>query len=111
AAFASRNYRLFFVGQLVSLVGTWMQTVAQAWLVLQLSNDPFALGLLSVAQFGPIMLFGLFGGVIADHLPKRRTLIATQLVQMVLAFVLAALVATGLVQVWHILVLALLLGT
>jgi MFS family permease len=110
SAFRHRNYRLFWLGQLVSLVGTWMQTVAQGWLVLQLSNDPFALGLLSVAQFGPIMVFGLFGGVVADNLPKRQTLIATQVVQMVLAFVLAGLVATGLAQVWHILVLALLLG-
>ena len=58
-AFRHRNYRLFWLGQLVSLVGTWMQTVAQGWLVLQLSNDPFALGVLSVAQFGPIMVFGL----------------------------------------------------
>src|SRR5207237_4038594 len=73
-------------------------------------NDPFALGVLSVAQFGPIMVFGLFGCVVADNMPKRQTLIATQAVQMVLAFVLAGLVATGLAQVWHILVLALLLG-
>jgi len=109
-AFRHRNYRLFWGGQLVSLVGTWMQTVAQGWLVLQLSNDPFALGLLAVAQFGPIMVFGLFGGVIADNLPKRQTLIATQVVQMVLAFLLAGLVAGGFVEVWHILVLALLLG-
>ncbi len=109
-AFRHRNYRLFFVGQLVSLVGTWMQTVAQAWLVLQLSNDPFALGLLSVAQFGPVMILGLFGGVIADNLPKRQTLIATQATQMALALVLALLAATGVVQVWHILVMATLLG-
>jgi len=109
-AFRHRNYRLFWAGQLTSLIGTWMQTVAQAWLVLQMTNDPFALGLLSVAQFGPVMILGLFGGVIADSLPKRQTLIATQAVQMVLALVLAALVATGTVQVWHILVLAFLLG-
>jgi MFS family permease len=109
-AFRHRNYRLFWLGQLISLIGTWMQTVAQAWLVLQISNDPFALGLLSVAQFGPVMVLGLFGGVLADHLPKRQTLIATQTVQMILAFILAALVATGVVQVWHILALAFLLG-
>ena len=110
SAFRHRNYRLFWTGQLISLIGTWMQSVAQAWLVLQLTNDPFALGLLSVAQFGPVMVLGLFGGVIADSLPKRQTLIATQAVQMVLAFVLSALVASGGVQVWHILVLAFLLG-
>ena len=110
SAFRHRNYRLFWTGQLISLVGTWMQTVAQGWLVLQLTNDPFALGVLSVAQFGPVMVFGLFGGVIADNLPKRRTLVSTQIVQMVLAFVLAALVYTGVVQVWHVLVVAFLLG-
>jgi MFS family permease len=109
-AFRHRNYRLFWAGQLISLIGTWMQSVAQAWLVLQITNDPFALGLLSVAQFGPVMVLGLFGGVIADNLPKRQTLIATQAVQMILAFVLAGLVATGSVQVWHIMVLAFLLG-
>jgi len=109
-AFQHRNFRLFWVGQLISLVGTWMQTVAQGWLVLQITNDPFALGLLSVAQFGPVMVLGLFGGVLADQLPKRQTLVATQVVQMILAFVLALLVATGTVQVWHILVLAFLLG-
>ena len=110
SAFRHRNYRLFWTGQLISLIGTWMQSVAQAWLVLQLTNDPFALGLLSVAQFGPVMVLGLFGGVVADSLPKRQTLIATQAVQMLLAFVLSALVASGNVQVWHILVLAFLLG-
>jgi MFS family permease len=109
-AFRHRNYRLFWSGQLISLIGTWMQSVAQGWLILQITNDPFALGLLSVAQFGPVMVLGLFGGVIADHLPKRQTLIATQTVQMVLAFILALLVATGSVQVWHILLLAFLLG-
>ena len=85
SAFRHRNYRLFFVGQLISLIGTWMQTVAQGWLVLQLTNDPFALGLVAAAQFAPVMVLGLFGGLIADHLPKRRTLVATQAVQMLLA--------------------------
>lgn len=110
AAFRHRNYRLFFAGQLVSLVGTWMQTVAEAWLVLTLSNDPLALGLVSVARFVPVMALGLFGGVIADNLPKRSTLIGTQIAQMVLAFISTALVVTGVVQVWHIFVLAFLLG-
>ena len=109
-AFAHRNYRLFFGGQGVSLVGTWMQTVAQAWLILKLTNDPFMLGLLSAAQFLPVMILGLFGGIVADALPKRKTLIATQTVQMVLAFILFALTQTGGVQVWHILLLATLLG-
>ncbi|MFL5757176.1 MAG: MFS transporter, partial [Chloroflexota bacterium] len=78
AAFRHRNYRLFFAGQLVSLVGTWMQSVAQAWLILTLTGDPFWLGVIAAAQFGPVLVFGLFGGVLADALPKRRTLVATQ---------------------------------
>ena len=69
-ALAHRNYRLFFVGQLVSLVGTWMQQVAQAWLVLQLTGDPFLLGLAATVQFLPVMVLGLFGGLIADALPS-----------------------------------------
>ncbi len=109
-AFGHRNYRLFFIGQGISLVGTWMQTVAQAWLVLKLTSDPFMLGLLSVAQFLPVMVLGLFGGIVADALPKRHTLIATQTIQMLLAFILFALTQAGVVQVWHILVLAILLG-
>jgi MFS family permease len=109
-AFAHRNYRLFFFGQLISLIGTWMQQVAQAWLVLQLTGDPFLLGLVAAMQFLPVMVLGLFGGLIADALPKRPTLIATQVVQMSLAFVLFGLTATGAVEVWHILALAFLLG-
>jgi MFS family permease len=110
-AFRHRNYRLFFTGQLISLVGTWMQAVAQAWLVLVLTNDPLWLGLVAVAQFGPVIVFGLFGGVIADQLPKRKTLLVTQTVAMALAFVLFGLTVTGVVEVWHVMVLAALLGT
>jgi MFS family permease len=109
-AFAHRNYRLFFGGQAISLVGTWMQTVAQAWLVLQLTSDPIWLGLLAALQFLPVMILGLLGGLVADALPKRKTLIGTQTVQMLLAFALFGLSVTGAVQVWHILVLATLLG-
>ena len=109
-AFRHRNYRLFFGGQAISLVGTWMQQVAQGWLVLQLTHDPLWLGLVSVAQFGPIILLGLFGGVIADQLPKRQTLIATQTVAMLLAFALFGLTATGVVEVWHVMILGALLG-
>ncbi len=109
-AFRHRNYRLFFSGQLVSLIGTWMQSVAQSWLVLQLSGDPFLLGLVAAVQFVPVLVLGLFGGLIADVLPKRKTLIGTQTIQMLLAFVLFGLAATGVVQVWHIIVLAALLG-
>jgi MFS family permease len=109
-AFRHRNYRLFFTGQLISLIGTWMQQVAQAWLVLQLTHDPLWLGLVSVAQFGPVILFGLFGGVIADQLPKRKTLLVTQTVAMVLAFILFGLTAAGVIEVWHVMILAVLLG-
>jgi MFS family permease len=109
-AFRHYNYRLFFSGQLISLIGTWMQQVAQAWLVLQLTHDPLWLGLVAVAQFGPVIGLGLFGGVIADHLPKRQTLLFTQIVAMVLAFALFGLTATGVIEVWHVLVLAALLG-
>jgi MFS family permease len=87
-----------------------MQQVAQAWLVLSLTGDPFMLGLTATAQFLPVLLLGLFGGLVADHLPKRRTLLATQFTAMLLAAILAVLTATHTVQVWHILVLALLLG-
>lgn len=110
-AFRHRNYRLFFAGQLISSVGTWMQSVAQAWLVLKMTNDPFLLGVVAAIQFLPVLVFGLFGGLIADSLPKRRTLVATQTIQMVLAFTLFALVASQQVEVWHIIVLAALLGT
>ena len=110
-ALRHRNYRLFFAGQLVSLIGTWMQQVAQAWLVLQLTNDPLWLGIVATAQFGPVIVLGLFGGVIADHFSKRLILLVTQTVSMVLAFALFGLTATGVVEVWHVLVLAALLGT
>lgn len=105
-----RNFRLFWLGQLISLIGTWMQTLGQAWLILNLTGNPFYLGLVAAAQFTPILVLGLFGGMIADLFPKRRTIIATQSAAMVLAFILAALVATGVVQTWHIFALALALG-
>lgn len=109
-ALRHRNYRLFFAGQLVSLIGTWMQSVALGWLVLQLTGSPFWLGVVAAAQFGPVLLLGLFGGLIADGLPKRRTLIATQSLSMILAFALFGLTVTQLVHVNHIVALALLLG-
>ena len=109
-AFSHRNFRLFWSGQLVSLTGTWMQQVAQAWLVLQLTGDPLALGILAAAQFGPVLLFGLFAGLVADAVSKRKALFWTQVSSMVLAVLLGLLVATGGVQVWHVYVLALGLG-
>lgn len=109
-AFRHRNYRIFFAGQAVSLVGTWMQQVAQAWLVLELTGDPIWLGVVAAAQFIPVMVLGLFAGVAADALPKRQTLVAAQSVMMTLAVILAILTLTGIVQVWMILILAVLLG-
>ena len=110
SAFQHRNYRLFFGGQAISLVGTWMQQVAQAWLVLELTHDPIWLGIVSAAQFIPVIVLGLFAGVAADALPKRKVLIGTQVAMMVLAAILAVLVITDVVEVWMILVLAFLLG-
>ena len=109
-ALGYRNFRLLFIGQVVSLVGTFMQQTAQGWLVLVLTNDPFALGLVTAAQFAPILVFGLFGGVLADQLPKRTVMLWTQATSMVFAFVLFALTITGTVEVWHVFVLAALLG-
>jgi MFS family permease len=110
-AFRHRNYRLFFGGQAISLIGTWMQQVAQAWLVLTITNgDPLWLGVVAAAQFLPVMILGLFAGLLADVLPKRQTLLAVQVVMMVLAAILAILTATGLVEVWMIVLLAVLLG-
>jgi MFS family permease len=110
AALRHRNFRLFWSGQLISLVGTWMQSVAQGWLVLTLTNDPVALGIVAACQFTPVLLFGLVGGVLADALPKRQTLIVTQSVSLLLALLLGVLVVTGGVQVWHVYVLAVGLG-
>ena len=106
-----RNYRLYWTGQLVSWIGTWMQQVAQAWLVLTVTDgDPLWLGVVAAAQFLPVMILGLFAGILADVLPKRQTLLAVQVVMMVLAAILAVLTATGLVEVWMIVLLAVLLG-
>ena len=106
-----RNYRLFWIGQVISLTGTWMQTTAQAWLVLRLTNgSPFALGVVTTLQFLPVTLLALYGGVLADRLPKRRTIMLTQTLLMIQAFVFGGLVATGTVQIWHVYVLAVIQG-
>ncbi len=110
-AFGYRDYRLYWVGQLVSISGRWMQTVAQAWLVVDvLDATPFQLSLITGIQFAPILLFGLFAGVVADRVPKRNLLIATQVAMAALASILAVLVATGTVALWHVFLLALGLG-
>jgi MFS family permease len=109
-ALRHRNFRLFFAGQAVSLVGLWMQSVAQAWLVLTLTDDPFILGIVAAAQWTPVLVLGLFGGLVADALPKRRTLIVVESLMAALAIVLGVLTFSGVVEVWMILVLAVLLG-
>lgn len=105
-----RNYRRFFVGQLVSLVGSWAQTTGLAWLVLDLTGSPLALGTVTALQFAPVAALTLFGGVLADRLPKRRVLIAVQSVALVQATGLGLLVALHLVQLWHVYALAIVAG-
>ncbi len=109
-ALRHRNFRLFWFGQLISLIGTWMQSIGQAWLVLELTHSAWLLGVVGALQFLPVMLLSLFGGVLADRLPKRKVLLFTQSFAMLQAVLLWALVASGQVQIWHVLVLAALLG-
>lgn len=110
AALQYPNYRLWFTGQLVSLVGTWMQSTAQAYLVFELTKSPAYLGYVGFAAGLPSWLFTLYGGVIADRISRRTMLLVTQSVMMVLAFLLAALVFTDLIQPWMIIVMAACLG-
>src|SRR4051794_39609263 len=110
SAFRHRNFRLFWAGMLVSLIGTWMQSVGQAWLVLQLTNDPLSLGIVAACQFTPVLILGLFGGIVADAVSKRKMLYLTQTAAGLLALTLGILVASGHVQVWQVYLIALLLG-
>lgn len=100
------NYRIYFVSQIVSLTGSWMQTTAQAWLVLQLTSSPLAIGLVTTLQFLPVMALSLFGGVIADRFAKHRLVLATQTMALLQAAAFGVLVASGIVQLWHVYVLA-----
>lgn len=109
-AFKSKNYRLYFSGQLVSLIGTWLQVVAQGWLVLQLTNSAFLIGLVAAIHALPTLIFSLFGGVIVDSFPKKRILIFTQSAAMLLAFALGTLTVLDIITVPHIMVLSFLLG-
>jgi MFS family permease len=105
-----RNYRLFFIGQVISNTGTWMQRVAQAWLVLSLTHSPFAVGILALCQFMPFTLFSLIAGVIVDRLDAWRTVIGTQFTQMVLAATIAVVALAGFARPWHVYVIAALMG-
>jgi MFS family permease len=109
-ALRHRNFRLFWFGQMISLIGTWMQTTGQAWLVLELTHSAWQLGVVGAIQFLPILLFSIFGGVFADRWPKRNVLLFTQSAAMIQAVILWALVASGHVQLWEIYLLALMLG-
>ena len=105
-----RNFRLFWFGQMISLMGSRMQTIGQAWLVLELTHSGWQLGLVGALQSLPVLLFSIFGGVFADRWPKRRVLLFTQSTATLQALLLWILVATGTIQLWHLYVLALLLG-
>lgn len=110
AALHSYNYRLWFIGQMVSLIGTWMQTTAQGYLVFELTKSPAYLGYVGFAAGVPVWLFTLYGGVIADRMSRRTLMVITQSAMMVLAFILAWLVFAKTVQPWQIVLLAFLLG-
>jgi MFS family permease len=109
-ALHTRNFRLFFTGQIISVSGTWMQTVAQAWLVLRLTGSGVDLGVVTATQWLPMLLFGTWGGVVADRFDKRRVLVGTQLAAGLLALALGILTATGTVRLWMVFVLAAGLG-
>ena len=109
-ALHNRNYRLFWIGQLISITGSWMQTTAQAWLVLQLTGSALALGEVTALQFLPVTLLSLYGGVLADRLRKHRALLFTQTAAMIQAVIFGILVATGVIQLWHIYILAVIQG-
>src|SRR4030066_140428 len=106
-----RDFRLFWFGQLISLSGTWMQSVAQGWLVYSLTKSPFYLGLVAAANSLPILLFTLIGGVVADRFPKRNLLLITQALSIIPAILLGILTSMGISTVWHVALLAFFLGT
>ena len=109
-AFRHRNYKLFFGGQLVSLTGTWMQSVAESWLVYRLTGSSAMLGVAAFASQAPVLLFATIGGAVADRIDRHRIIVITQTASMILPLTLAALTLTGTVRVWHVLTLASCLG-
>lgn len=110
-ALGHRNFRLFWTGQLVSLIGTWMQNVARGWLVLELTHSAFWLGMVGFANAVPVLLFSLWAGAIADNVSKRKLVMWMQSVQMVASFVLAALTFTHTVEVWHVIAVSIIMGS
>jgi len=109
-ALSQRNYRLFFIGQGLSLIGTWMQNIALSWLVYRMTNSVFLLGIVGFASQVPTFFLSPFTGVLADRWNRHRMIIITQSLAMIQAFILAILTLTGIIGVWHIIALALLLG-
>lgn len=110
-AFGSKNYRYYFIGQLISQIGTWLQIVAQGWLVLSLTKSPLLIGVVAASGTLPSLLFSLFGGVIVDRVNKKNLIAATQVGSMILALILGGLVIMNVITVWQIIVLSFLLGT
>src|SRR5215470_8342407 len=108
--FRHRNYRLYFFGQGISLVGFWMQAIAQSWLVYRLTDSTLLLGLVSFAQQAPVFFISPFAGVTADRVNRRRILFVTQTAMMTFALILASLTLTHVIQVWQIIILASLFG-
>jgi len=110
SAFSHRNYRIFFGGQVISLIGTWLQSTAEGWLVYELSDSTVALGAIRLAHMLPFALFALWGGIVADRVSKRKILLFTQSASMLLALLLALLVYLGVIEVWHVALIAVGLG-
>ena len=110
AALRHRNFCYYVIGMTISLVGTWMQNIAQPWLAYNMTNSPFLMSLVSALQFTPVLLFSLFAGVLIDRFPKKKILLFTQSASLVITLILALLSWTGKIQYWHLLVLATALG-
>lgn len=105
-----KNFRYYWISMCVSLIGTWMQNIAQPWLAYSLTNSPFLLGLIGILQFTPMLILSLFAGVIIDRFSKKKILIFTQSASLIITLLLAILVWTGKIQYWHILIMATALG-
>jgi MFS family permease len=109
-ALRNRNFRIYWLAQIISLTGSWMQTTAQGWLALELTNDPLAVGLVTTYQFLPMTLLAMFGGVIADRFAKQRLVLFTQWAALLQALLFGVLVVSGVLELWHLYLLALLQG-
>ncbi|MDI6769187.1 MAG: MFS transporter [Anaerolineales bacterium] len=109
-ALASRDFSIFWVGQFISLIGTWMQNTTQPYLAYRLTGRPLNLGIIGFAATLPTLILALPGGVLVEHLDKRKTVIIMQTIMMIQALILAFLTLTGIIQIWHIMILAFVLG-